>query len=301
MSNFHFVFRYTTEKELRDVGGLATEVDGGPSSVRVLEAIKKASETINRITGNIFVPVLEDIKIDGTGTRHLFHPKCYKIIKLINVWFYGYYSSLFGSSKDCRVVVCANEYEIDRTSVTNLCHKWCRGSLNYSLEGIFGWIDKKNILEFTLQNAITCDDTEVNLTSVSGLKIGDILTVCNQSFFICGIDTGNNTITTDPFPIDVVVTEKVYRYGCVLSDIQYAALLLALDDPRLSGSFSSQEQADSDFCSRLVSETTDNYNYKLSTSARSERLSSYNRGGTGNIEVDSILSRYGVSRKVAFV
>jgi hypothetical protein len=175
---------------------------------------------------------------------------------------------------------------------------WKRGIQNYEIEGVFGWIDLKSRKQTELSADISVGQTIVELGSTNGLLAGDSILIGSQHFFINEV-LGPTEIGIDPSYSQINAPVDVFRYGRIPEDLVYATILLVLDKPFVGRA--SEEYEEFDGFARIRSEKTDNYSYTLDRSQKASEEDSYSRGGTGNLEVDSILSRYCAPNYVTFV
>ena len=300
-----FDFAYTTIQKLRDEGIIGQTV----TTARAKMLIRQASQTVNRVTGQWFIPIESTERITVPNKQAAIHVD--NMVPIIEVRSLKIDS---GGQDATQTLVEVYKYRIDdrfiqltATETTNLGtfvfekkSRFSQGVRNYIIDGTFGWLQRRVFsdlgdrkLSTTTIGAISEDDTLVGVADSSGFRVGDSVIFrsgnASTSFGAHRIITGigsPNELEFDPITLTqaLPVGSTVITYGQVPEEVEMATALIV--NTRKHGVGTSDfEQAQ--LRSRIKMEQTDNYLYQLSD----PRLGQI-RNTTGSAEADQLLASY---------
>lgn len=304
--------RYTTIQALRDQGISTTKL----SDADAPDVIELASSLVMRFTDQWFVPVLNDLEMNGQGDPVIHHPKLLPIldilqVALINIDIIGdtaLTTDEFAISTNRRFV--QREPLVGFTGRKKLAldpsvgaKSFPRGVRNVRLKAIFGWLDNfKDICTKTTQAVGDCQG-DVTVESTIGISAGDVIIAydSNDNFFhaiLTEVDSTTKTLKFDmvkrlPAAVDSGAT--LCAFGRVPPLVERATIILVED---LRASISSSAFKKAQFQSGIVSERTDNYSYRLASPVGGDLGSAAN--STGNLQADNILRHYTAPQYIGF-
>ncbi len=181
--------QYATVATFRSITGVTEENEPDISNDMIRQGIVRASEHIDKATGETFLPKKETVHIDGRGENLLYHPSIYPILDITSISINNDKSlssiGVFALSGGTETLN-ADTYE--RTSDhqfvkllgsngLSLCtiSAFPRGAQNIILDGLFGWMEPEKEYTTMLTTEIKHDSTSLKLNSVDYVEVGDIL------------------------------------------------------------------------------------------------------------------------------
>lgn len=176
------------------------------------------------------------------------------------------------------------------------------GSNNVTVTGVFGWPELTSVKATPFSTTTTADitttSTTIALTSVTGLKLRDVLIVGGYPFIVQAISSLNVTIDapTGILTSSIPSGSTAVAYAAVPYDIERAATFLAVRE------YSRQAQwADGNFVdpTLIAGEKTDKYEYKVFAPAQTIGFGKA-PGLTSVPEIDEILTAYTAPVSVEF-
>lgn len=286
------IFKYTTIVELREEGLTEATL----TDARAAKLIARVSEEINGLTDQWFAPVAKRLFVDGNGgslammdipvlavddlevlSSRSSDPGIARVGAVEPSYVIGLPSELprfddrFAMSSPFRPSTLIPDFTIDDRKIRSMT-PFPNGVNNVRVDGIFGWLENRQVFETTLAAPLEPNASSCELVDASGIRRGHLIT------FIVGAGPnarteftawvayveGNVVTFVDPATdLDVtlaVETTRVGDYGSVPAGIQQAALRLVNRQKTGIGTASFSEE---EFFGRLKSEKTDNYQYTL--------------------------------------
>lgn len=282
-------FRYITVDRLREEGFDATRL----SDSRARDLIALASNWINMLTKQWFLPVRLNQRVDGRNAAMAHHPEMIPIQKLFNL--------KIGKAGLFEIVYPEIGYTVKPRYVQMLSHKANLPSPPefVVLEGVFGWLEDDFRLVETLTTApVTAGDTSISVTSTDGFLENDAILVgrdpepLSGSILALGF-TGGNTMLCEEVRFSCPTGVPVVRYGIVPRLIQWATVLIVRDKITPIGAEGdcTDNEGPKWWWNRLQSENVEGYSYSMASLP-----AAYGHAGggwtTGNPEVDDILQQF---------
>ncbi|MBZ4649186.1 hypothetical protein [Thermosipho sp. (in: thermotogales)] len=278
--------RYTTVQTL-----LANGFKRTTDSKKIIEIIQNYSNFINSITGQYFYPkqkIISNIVLDE-WSRIIVAPDKIPIVKINNIIYKI-------DNSDIQYILSPNEYiqyeryielehlfqihDIETEILIALGSSYPR--FRFTLDGIFGWINKKDIpFETIIIEDFDSSKSSLKLESVDDISPKDFLTIDKYTFLVDTVDYINKVVTFDPVIVSKTVPSgtKAVSYGSIIPDIEYCAIQLCKASAKLENNYGG----------RILYEKTDRYAVKTTLSI------------SGISNVDMILSNYQPPLYVGFV
>lgn len=305
-------FEYCTISDLRDEGITPQECP----DQRALTIIRRASAKINIFTSQWFAPVVGDQYVDGQNSPMAWLPNYVPIVKLSAISIIPARTARVGPNylPDRRIYdVSLSDVQISRRgrvveiiadpSVTNNWpYRWYydeleevwfpEGRQNVKLTGVFGWLEDEKDAEATVVGDWPLRSPKIVVDDVSGWAEGDICIFPDgSSQVVTGIKVSANELyfQTDTLKLKTAVSDGdvLHSYGRTPQLVRYAAVRLAA---KMYPKVGDSTENDDIIAQAIISEKTDNYQYKLDPSLLRERIEA-GVGSTGDAEVDAILSQ----------
>ena len=281
-------FRYVTVDMLRAEGISADVIPDD----RARDMISLVSNWINWLTQQWFVPVRVKAKVEGRGCAIAHLPNFVPIL--------DFFSLHLAKDNLFDIVMPDISYVVKERTVQMVSYG-ARLPINprfVTLDGVFGWVeDDFYPIRTTLSAAVSPGDATIPLTSVAGIKPGDVVLIGRDAYpkseaILVDAIRGNNLIT-EPIRCTCLAGEPAVRYGVVPRPIQYATMLLVRDKRVPIGLRGTDMDTDNPrwFAERLQSESVEGYSYSL---AQLPTMYGFAGGGwtTGNPEADDLLQQY---------
>lgn len=280
------VWKYTTVAALRAQGFSTTEIP----DANALTLIEEASELVNELTDQWFVPIRQVQQLDGNGGRALaLEVPILDFIELKLSQSSDFFSQtvedrrsvfepfpVFGLVHELPRLTAAPQglpSELVTTPGTRLIKaqgskRFPLGTGNLLLTGFFG-VHRETIKKFV--TTTTADfanaNTTISLTDATGFTPGKILVFVVDDEVVYSaivLSRSGNTITVDAaldLDATILAGAEVRTYGKVPTKVERATLLLVGE---LSSPISSAEFTETQTQARIKKERTDNYSYELS-------------------------------------
>jgi len=319
-------FEYVLIKDLRDQGIDAAEV---PDPLAT-ELIQLASDRLNLHSGRWFVPVPMVAELDGRDSPTIFLPGFIPFIEVTSAKISSERSigrtnlgcvsilpdkRVFGNLERDDVEISRDAFLLEIVSraagVVNAAGiligekelHFPRGRRNIKIDGVFGAITERTGGKFETETTATASegDEVVTVTDVSGFRKNDvavfILAEGAEVQIVVDVDKGANQLkftTPDSLKFDVPSGTKVRTYGRVPLQIKRCTLRLANHNRKLLGSIDAEADDIEKF---IISEKTDNYEYKLDPDA----VAGLESGSTGDAECDRVLDLFTPPPYIGFV
>jgi len=282
-------FRYVTVDMLRAEG---LDADYLPAD-RADWLIRYASNLINWLTQQWFLPVRVRAKVDGRNSPIVHLPNFVPILEL--------FSLRIAKEGLIDVEIPSIAYQVEERTVQMLSFRsrLPRTPRFVTLDGVFGWLeDDFSPVRTTLTADVHPGDQILHLASTEGIRHADVLLVGSEEYpksdaVIVDAVRGND-VAVDKIGCACSAGSPVVRYGRVPAPIQMATILLVRDKRMPIGRRGREDDEDSPrwFADRLQSESVEGYSYSLAALPVA-----YGPGGgaftTGNPEVDDILTMFG--------
>jgi hypothetical protein len=302
-------FEYTTVKRLRDEGLTQSVL----SDERALELIQDASDTINEITGCVFVPLPATVRVDGRGSAIVNLPGLIPLIKVdrARMLLDSATGQMQTIDKEWYVV---KERWLESVSPSATRHRRTLSDLRMwqlhaarrftfperphgiEIQGVFGWVDPVLDLTLIVQAIAPIGQTFVEVDTVAAINPGFVLNLPSGERKLVGeVDYANNQLhfADKPLRAALAVDDEIKVYGGVPRLIQRAAVLIAVANKYGLACVNHQKARRGEF---ITFETTDNYSYAIgSGGAPGGKLGShlgYGQTLTGSLEADGILQRF---------
>ncbi len=294
---------YATVQDLRDEG-----IDSSVlTDTAALKLILQMSRRIDRVTRERFFPRFESLRMGGRGSPLLRHPDIIPIIEVRSLQLGNAAASGDQVPIDLDTIVLqagdpsfylerVSDFDDHRRHHHSHHHghhdggRFPRGRGNVLLDGIFGWISQREMVETEVAIDFAVDETTITVDDASEFRKGDALLI-NDSKPVIIIGIAGDVLTVDAVPFSGFTGETVITWGRVPTEITRACLILVISERFPIGS---ESAADLDLDSRMISEKTDNYQYKVAGSKKTS--ASGGSGGSGNttgyIDADEILRGY---------
>jgi len=272
-------FRYCNIQQLTNEG-----MDTTLSNEQIIERIEEASKLINRITDQWFYPIETTFKFREMRSSVLTLPNFIPIIEL---------NKLIVEESELDIDEFNSDIINDVNNISQRIIESYNGDFSGKIEatGVFGYIERKEKIETVTSGIISSGTTNVNVINANGFQKNDVLIFVdgnNKLKVICNsVDKDTNKLyfgDVDINDVEISSGAKVYRYGQIPTLINKACKILVLRNLYL---LSSDEIEEQDITSRLISETTDKYSYKLSSDSESSSGLS-----TGITYVDNLLLEF---------
>jgi hypothetical protein len=282
------VFNYVTLDQLRDEGFAPTFV----TDAKARSLITMASNTINWLTKQWFVPIRSVAKVDGRGASVFHLPNMIPILDLFQLQV--------GRSDLSITSLPSISYAVKERYVQMLSHKASLTAVPrfVIMDGVYGWLENDYAPVYTtLTSAVNSGDTSINVASVAGLYAGSVMLLGTNEAPLSGavlVKAINGLVlTVDPVFFSCPVGDPAVQYGNVPSLIQRAVMLLVRDKITPVGLIGTSQDKDNPpyFSNRLNSESTEGYSYSLA-----QLPVAYGPGGgaftTGNPEADDCCAAF---------
>lgn len=313
---FAGTFAYTTVERLRAEG-----LGAGISDARALDLIFRVGDIINRATDQFYVAVESTARSSVRGVRTKRHGGMSRVyadsrIPILQV------NSVIVDGGQSQSTVDSNDYRIDDRSIY-MHNKWLTytgttpigrpaylpsGIRNVIIDGTFGWVENRpfsdlgdRFVETTTTAEVSEGDTSISVSDTSIFKVNDVVILRSSSapetlgarVIITGITDGT-TFTCDPvrlFRGQTLPSGSVaITYGQVPTGVEMAAVVLV---GFYKDGLATSDAGNLGSSGRLLSETTDNYSYRLEPIglSRSGGGSGYMQS-TGSQLADQLLAEY---------
>lgn len=285
--------RYATVQDLRDRGITVAQL----SDDDAVDALDEVSRWVEEYTQQIFYPLSETVYIDGQLHRLLHHPDLFPILSDeddITV------TEQVTRSRDrtSEYVIVGDTYELDtddfslrtrhpRRYIDKTAGAWNEGSHNYAITATWGWMSPVYKTEYTIASDFETDDTELELTSVAGLRKKDVGVLEDGTVLIVtDVDKVTKTATVEGSDLQLTspasAGQTFTRWGRVPQGIRdFVVEAIYQNTAGSSGSGS---------CGWIRRERTDTYEYEKFTP---DQLGMDGGGWfTGNLMIDQGLTQY---------
>ena len=304
--------RYTTLQRIRDEGFAITSLPDADA----LRAVETASRLVNQVTDQLFVPIFQVLELDGEGDPVIHHPKLLPILKVLRLAFINI--DLLGTTP-----LTTDEFSIHNTrrfikrepliGFTGRkkfvfdpdvgAKNFPRGVRNVELRAYFGWLEAFKEIETKTTTDVANGAVSVDVESVDGILQDDVIVARDSddnSFFaiVTAIDVANKKLFFDVInglSKTVASGAELFAFGRVPLLVERATLILLNDlTPKIGSSSFLRNQ----FLAGVISERTDNYNYRKQSSSGGDLGSRIN--STGSLEADNLLSNFTAPPLIAF-
>ena len=281
-------FRYITVDDLRADGFTEEELP----TPRANDLIVLASNWVNTLTQQWFLPVRLQQKVDGRSAAMAHHPLHLPILELFNL--------RLGRSDLFILDMPAIAYSVKPRYVQMMYHKGYLPSnpLFVILDGVFGWLENDFApVRTTTTDPVVLGATVIKVASSTGITAGEVVLVGNDvapasgAMIVKAVNSNDLTVEAAQFTCPAGVA--VVKYGRVPRLIQWAVKLMVKDKITPVGMRGKDGDPDCPpwFCRRVTNESVEGYSYGLA-----QLPAQYGFGGgtwtTGNPEVDDILQQY---------
>lgn len=310
---------YTTRVSM-EAAGIASS---GWTSARVNDLIAQISSFVDGVCAQTFIPYEDTVLISGDERSILWRPDLLPILSVSDMhvtWnesngrnriFAGILSDISlpsraqpynSASWDNETAFTSSEFQLRPHGlpryITLNRGVFPGGNNNISVTGVFGWPELSSIksaaFSTTTTTEITTASTTVTLTTVTGLKVRDVMLIGTDKipFIVQAINTSTKVVTFDApdgiISASIASGATAVSYGAVPRGIQRACNFLAMREVVRQAQWASGNFVDP---SLIASEKTDRYEYKTHTPAS---LIGFGlpAGMTGVAEIDQILVEY---------
>lgn len=176
------------------------------------------------------------------------------------------------------------------------------GSNNIIMTGVFGWPELSSVkstpFSTTTTSAITTTSTTIALTSVTGLKIRDVLIIDGHPFIVQSISSLTVTVDAPTGLLSATIAPGAVAtaYAAVPYDIERVVSFLAMREVLRQGQWAQGNMVDP---SIIKKERTDKYEYEVFSPSQ---MLGFGKapGMTGIGEIDQILMDYTAPPYVGF-
>jgi hypothetical protein len=308
-------FEYCTVQDLRNEGVTPEEA----TDEHLLMRIKIASAKINAFTGQYFAPSTDDQYVDGQNSRTVWLPEYVPIQKLSAISIEatrtarGAYPKVLPDrrywvvdtskvqlSRGKRVIEWIYDIEAPEQYGTSFLsynsdqyETWFpEGRQNVKIEGVFGWLENSKDVESSVVGDFTAGESKIVIDDAASWEVGDYCIFPDGSMqIVTGVTQSANELIFqgDPYKLreDVSDGEIVTTYGRAPLLIRWCTIKLVNN---ASGKLGDSSTWDDIIARAIVSEKTDNYQYKLDASLLRDQIEA-SSGSTGDAEVDAILQQ----------
>jgi hypothetical protein len=261
------IFQYATIEDVREENVSVNTHDDD----RVLEFIELASRFINLQTEQFFVPIREQHLLDGSGTPTLNSQNRIPIQEIKSISDDELPPSQSLQPSDLEI---PNQRSRQRREVLlrvpgNQNTVFTNGTNNIKMDGIFGWLEPrfKEPYKKEVVASSSYSDTEITLEDTERIEDHFIPVIGKETYPVIS-EVDGDTIKFDQeirFPVEP--GDQAVFYGLTPKPIRRVAVKIAIKSAKKLGSGGSQGGLDftetPEFKSRVVSERTDNYSYRL--------------------------------------
>lgn len=285
-----YISVYTTRAFLENAG---IPVQGW-SNARLNEAIVQAGSAIDGLTAQRFIPYEETFVLSGDERTIIHRPDLLPILSISSIeidwnlsnrrnkvyhgvlgdvaiprpYGYGTSATLLGGTYSFG----SDSYRLKYAPLPRIIEAvgspFPGGVQNISITGVTGWPEvasiKTTAFETTTTTDITSNSTTVTLTSVTGLKLRDVMLIGELPFIAQSIS--GNVVTIDPpdglLTSTIAAGAAVESYGAVPRGIQRVTNFFVMQEYQRQSQWESGNFVDPE---TIASETTDKYSYKRFT------------------------------------
>lgn len=286
------VYKYATIQELRDENITAAQL----SDARALKLIERVSREINELTEQWFVPIARRLVENGSGGHLLtlgipvLRASALELVTDRTVVqgvarvgavepdpVYGLPSELprFDDSqafgRPFGFLAIAPDFAVDGRRLRSTTGAFPSGSQNIRIDGVFGWVEDAQDFKTALAVPFAPGDAEATLEDASGVRVGHVLAFISgagasaRTLYIAWVKAVAGNVVTlvdaaDDLAAELPIGTEASDFGAVPAGIERATVLLV---NRAKDGIGSEEFSEEEFFGRLLSERTDNYEYRL--------------------------------------
>ena len=263
------IFQYATIEDVREENVPINKYN----DERVLEFIELASRFINLQTEQYFVPIRERHILDGNGTTSISSLDKIPIQEIKSIT-----DTVLPAGQEIQPVdlVIPNSRSRRRreillrpetTAGLGANPVFSNSEHNIELDGIFGWLEPRfrEPITKTIAQPSSYSDKEITLNNTNKIEDHFVPMVGKETYPVIS-DVDNNTVKFDQkiqFPVES--GDKMVFYGLTPKPIRRVCIQIAIQSANKLGSGGGQLDFTEtpEFQSRVVSERTDNYSYRL--------------------------------------